>query len=383
MTNIKKTAITMILVIAMMISSFAGFGLLNTTASAASYSNVTAKLNTIINGKYGNNKVFPYDGVSVPASLAGVKGGQQCFGFSRYVFYQVFNLPAPTLIDRNSDELCLNYTGGNGITMREVASCKYSFRPNGNTAAISKSAFAQARPGDIVQCRRRSGSAHTMVVYSVSSNSIRILDCNVMTNKPNTVLLRDESYSNFAYYNPNFTIYRAINYDKINGTTTQTKPASSKPTSYFAPASISGSGSLAVLATSVNKLKGTHYTEADIRQLNTNKSASAYWGVLESKLGIKDSVTKVGSMWQFSKISRIASLADKAASGAIVQIDSSNSDGTRYILCIGRSGLDLLVLDPFSKNYDPISLKKYCSNKGLSYSATLSRIQTVWTYTAA
>lgn len=160
-------------------------------------------------------------------------------------------------------------------------------------------------------------------------------------------------------------------------TTTQTKLES-----YFAPASISGSGSLALLATSVNMLKGTQYTEADIRKLNTNNSTSAYWSVLESKLGIQDHVSKVGSMSQSSKISHIASLAKNAAGGVIVQINSTNADGTRYILCIGSSGSDLLVLDPFSKTYSPITLTKYCQNKGLTYSVTLNRIQTVWYYTS-
>lgn len=332
---------------------------------------------TIVNGPYGNGKIFPYDGKSVPASLAGVAGCQQCFGFARYVFYQLFGIPAPTLIERNSDELDLKATGGKGITLREVASCKYSSTPNGNTTSITKSAFAKAKPGDIVQCRRRSGSAHTMVVYSVTNTSIWILDCNIMVNKPNTVLLREESFSDFAYYNKNFTIYRSVNYNDVCKETTD-----SKSTSYFAPASISGSGSLAVLATSVNKMKGTHYTEADIRQINTNKSTSAYWSTLESKLGLKDSVSKVGSMSQSNKISHIANLAAKASSGVIVQINSNNSDGTRYILCIGSSGNDLLVLDPFSKSYNPITLTKYCQNKGLSYSTTISRIQTVWTYSS-
>lgn len=176
---------------------------------------ITAKLDAIVNGTYGNGKYFPYnsdDRGAVPASLAGVAGGRSSFGYARYVFYQLFGIPAPIWIEKTSDELSYDDLDEYGETMREVASCKYSVSPNGNTASISKTALAKAKPGDFIQCRRKSGSSHSMIVYSVSDTSIKILDCDVMLNQPNVILLRDETYSDFAYYNVNFTIYRARNY---------------------------------------------------------------------------------------------------------------------------------------------------------------------------
>ena len=217
MTKTKRV-MSVLFALTIFATMFAGMRLVNVNAHAVEIlaaDSITSKLDAVISGTYGNGKYFPYhsgDLGSVPASLAGVAGGQQCFGYARYVFYQLFGIPAPVLIERDSDELSLSDTGGNGITLQEVASCKYSVSPNGNTASISKNAFANAKPGDIVQCRRTSGSAHTMIVYSVSDTSIKILDCNVMTNQPNIVLLRDETYSNFAIYNVNFTIYRSKNY---------------------------------------------------------------------------------------------------------------------------------------------------------------------------
>lgn len=216
MTKTKQTKIISLMLAFVIIVSIFEFVSVNAyAAQTLTVSSITAKLDTIINGTYGNGKYFPYnsgDRGSVPASLAGVAGGQECFGYARYVFYQLFGIPAPTLIDSTSDELCLDYTGGHGITMWEVASCKYTVSPNGNTASISKSAFNKAKPGDFIQCRRKSGSTHSMIVYSVTDTSVKTLDCNVMINQPNIVLFRDQKYSDFAANNVNFTIYRAINY---------------------------------------------------------------------------------------------------------------------------------------------------------------------------
>lgn len=210
----QKRIGSLLLAFTIVITFFASLMIVNVNAFAAGTltpAAITAKLDNIVNGTYGNNKYFPYhSGNTVPASLAGVAGGEECFGYARYVFYQLFGIPAPVWIERTSDELSFDDLGA--ITMREIASCKYSDSPGGNTASISRNEFAKAKPGDFIQARRRSGTSHSMIVYSVSSTSIKILDCNVYTNHPNTVFLREESYSDFAQYNVNFTIYRAKNY---------------------------------------------------------------------------------------------------------------------------------------------------------------------------
>ena len=154
------------------------------------------------------------------------------------------------------------------------------------------------------------------------------------------------------------------------------------PSDYYAPASISGSGSMAILALATNRLKDKHYTEADIKKLNNN-SNSICWSVVESKLGVKDNLSRVSSLSNNSKIFYIANLAKKAASGVIIQLDETKSYGTKYLLCVSSTNSDLVIVDPFCEVYKEITLTKYCQNHGLSYAATLDRLRTIWSYSSA
>ncbi len=191
---------------AVFLTMFSGMQLMDVRARAVeaptSVAEIRSRLDAVIDGQYGDGVYFPYDSESIPASLGGGVGGcSQCFGYARYVFAQVFGTYAPTTYTSAKYE----FGSANASNVEMVTQVTGT-----NTAALSKAAFLQAKPGDLVQCLRASGYPHTMVVVDVSDTAVTILDCNVYSD--NVIHLREETYSDFIKYNSKFSIYRYIYY---------------------------------------------------------------------------------------------------------------------------------------------------------------------------
>lgn len=109
--------------------------------------------------------------------------------------------------------------------------CKYS--SSGATSlneANVKALLTQAKCGDVIQTTRKTSSGHkdtyanancetrhphTMIVQSVSQSSVTVYEGNMNGGKVN---IRSISYKDFAStYNHTITLFRAENYDKVNG----------------------------------------------------------------------------------------------------------------------------------------------------------------------
>ena len=173
---------------------------------------VINRLNKVISGTYGadvnksshpNGNYFPYDDESVPASLAGTSGGSQCFGYARYVFYQLYGLPMQSVM--SSYYFPSGYANSDNVI-------QVSQNTTANSVSGTSNALALAKPGYIIQSQRTSGYPHTMIVLSISDDSIKILDCNVWLNNPCVVDVRTETFSYFAEKNKYFTVYKSANY---------------------------------------------------------------------------------------------------------------------------------------------------------------------------
>ncbi len=128
--------------------------------------------------------------------------------------------------------------------------CKYSSSGASelNTANV-KSLLTQAKCGDIIQTTRKTSAGHnddyankncetrhphTMVVQSVGENSLVVYEGNMNGKKVN---IRSISYADFASkYNHTITLFRAENYDEINGgSSSSTTTADTPSTLTIAP----------------------------------------------------------------------------------------------------------------------------------------------------
>ena len=225
-----KKILTAILAALMMTAAIVPVATISSSAVSAPSSTavVTSRINAVMNGTYGTGKYFRdvqskacyFAGTSTKchgshagsyatndnycncrvatAALAGTVGGIQCFGYARYVFYQAFGVSIGPGIGSGYYQLA-NYSNANrvGYTTSSTAS---------NTASI----FANARQGDFIQARTKSGGSHSMIVLSVSSSSVRILECN--HSGQCYVGTRTIAWSTFASQYPAFTVYTAKNY---------------------------------------------------------------------------------------------------------------------------------------------------------------------------
>lgn len=197
-------------------------------SAPSSPAELSSRMNRIVNGTYGVGKHFRNDqskpcclaGTSCPchghhdgfnyvddsfcnckvatADIAGTTGGIQCFGYARYVFYQLFGVAVPTSISGHR-------LGSSCSGMKVVGDCSGS-----NTFSKTKSVFNKARMGDFIQTRTSRGGNHTMIVYSVSSDSLTVLECN--HDGQCYIGKREMSFSSFASEYPAFTLYTATNH---------------------------------------------------------------------------------------------------------------------------------------------------------------------------
>lgn len=139
-----------------------------------------------VNDGYCNCKV-------ATASIAGTTGGIQCFGYARYVFYQLFGQPVSTSI-----------AGIGSVNVTLVG------KTSSATASKVKEIFSNARLGDFIQAVSSATSNHSMIVYEVSDTGVTVLECNY--GGQCYINLRTISWSTFAAKYSSFAVYTSTNY---------------------------------------------------------------------------------------------------------------------------------------------------------------------------
>ena len=204
-------------------------------SAPTSASELSSRMNSIVNGTYGIGKYFrdnqsqacyfagstskchgnhggsyatndSYCNCKVAtADIAGTAGGIQCFGYARYVFYQLFGLPISTYMTSSY------YALGSTANISTVGQCSTT-ASSSNVSAI----FGAAKMGDFIQARTSSGGSHSMIVYSISSTQVTVLECN--HDGQCYIGTRSISWSSFASQYPKFTVYRSNNYPGGNAT---------------------------------------------------------------------------------------------------------------------------------------------------------------------
>jgi len=227
------TILVMTTILANLLINFASIPV-SAVSAPSSVSVIESRFRTIENGTYGANRFFrndqnrsctfnsPRSGAChgkhdsagfnytndafcnckvATADIAGTAGGIQCFGYMRYVFYQLFGLSLPTSYNSNL------YTLSSSNNITQVG------QTTSANATNTKTILSQARIGDVIQARTSSGGMHSMVVKSVNNSEVTILDAN--TNGDCRIHNRTMTWSNFASRYPAFTLYRSRNYPTV------------------------------------------------------------------------------------------------------------------------------------------------------------------------
>jgi hypothetical protein len=199
------------------------------TTAVTSQSELEARLNTLINKFVGG--YWTTDGK--PASSSGSTSkyyyGIQCKGFASYIFNDLF---ATGFIGSTSSAKYY-LTSPNKATLIGKS---YGYYGNSAGANTVKGILSKAQPGDLIQVKRRStGNPHTMIVVSVSSSGITVLDCN--SDGKCSIKTYTQTWSTFAQKNIGLSLYHSTNYPKATSTSssssTSSTTTSNTSTSYF------------------------------------------------------------------------------------------------------------------------------------------------------
>ena len=186
---------------------------------------VRQRLETIKAGKYGVGKYFTENGKActshpssnchkATAAEAGTEGCTQCFGFARYVFYQLFGKSLSTY-----------YWNARKYELGDLTNITVIGQSTSADANAWKSILSQALPGDVIQRSKTSTSGqHTMIIESVDATGVQILDCNG-TASLCMIDSRKLTWSDLAAKGSYFTLYRAKNYPMENDDSLATQPS--------------------------------------------------------------------------------------------------------------------------------------------------------------
>lgn len=129
-------------------------------------------------------------------------GGIQCFGFARLAIYNVFGKTSSGAYRR------WEYDGTSTAGMNVIGSIT-SF-----SASNVKSLLSNAKCGDVLQFNRT--KQHTMIVYSVESDGVKIYDCNWDSNCG--ISFRKSSFGAWSGRNSTkLTLLRSNNYSEVDG----------------------------------------------------------------------------------------------------------------------------------------------------------------------
>lgn len=189
-------------------------------SAPSSPSVLSQRMEKIVTGTYGVGKYFTTNGSACSghnrcktptASEAGVAGASQCFGYGRYVFYQLFGKSLSTTY--YSDK---RYIFGDTTNVTVIG------QTTSSTATVTKNILSKAYMGDIIQASKTTSSGqHTMVVYGVSSSSVTVIECN--RNGTCEISKNSFTWSTFSSKYPYFTLYRSKNHPGIEEMSKLTK----------------------------------------------------------------------------------------------------------------------------------------------------------------
>lgn len=152
---------------------------------------------------HGNHNGFDYTDDTfcnckvATEDIAGTTGGIQCFGYARYVFYQLFGLSVAKSYD---DKARYKLSDTTNVTLVG--------QTTSNNESNSKSILSRAKLGDFIQASY--SSMHSMIVESVTNNSVTVLECN--HDGHCYINTRTISFSSFASQYSCFSLYRATNH---------------------------------------------------------------------------------------------------------------------------------------------------------------------------
>ncbi len=216
-----RSALCFLLVAATVLAYIPAFSVKGTAAveSPADIATIISRLETIKAGKYGVGKYFTENGKActggkghscsnchtATAAEAGAAGCRQCFGFARYVFYQVFGKILSTVQDGHT---FTNYLDNITVVGQSTTA----------DAATWKSILSQALPGDVIKV-----PGHTMIVESADATGVQVLDCN--WDRQCGIQSRKMTWSALTAYATKLTLYRAVNYPSNSGEIMGTPPS--------------------------------------------------------------------------------------------------------------------------------------------------------------
>lgn len=155
---------------------------------------ITARLNEMMSGTYGNNTYKLWTKYTGPYS------SEQCKGFAKQIHKTLF---------------------GYNIGSTKSKPYNYQISINGtNTSTVGsltnlsdtnlRNLFAKGRPGDFIQVRRSHTGSHSMIFLSADNNSVTVYESNL--DGKNTIAKNTYSWSKFRSSNIGVSLYTANNY---------------------------------------------------------------------------------------------------------------------------------------------------------------------------
>lgn len=200
---------TLLVVVMMGTMIPAEMSMVNAASAPTSTSVLSQRMENIVSGTYGVGKYFTTNGSACSdhnrcktptASEAGEAGASQCFGYGRYVFYQLFG-----------HSLSKQYYGAKCYVLADTTNISIIGQTTSSTSTITKSILSKAYMGDIIQASKTTSSGqHTMVVYATDSNGVTVLECN--RDGKCEIARNTFSWSEISTKYPYFTLYRSKNH---------------------------------------------------------------------------------------------------------------------------------------------------------------------------
>ncbi|MBE6592217.1 MAG: hypothetical protein E7646_09275 [Ruminococcaceae bacterium] len=142
----------------------------------------------------------------VTSEEAGTAGNMQCFGFARYVFFNVFGISYPHFNTKSPWAVNDEEEKKNVIEL-------WSYAPLRITADMVKGLFEDCRVGDILQW----GLPHSMVVVEVNTDGVLVYDANYDLHTCQVLLHLIDWRTMTKYMNTyGASLYRAANYPEAS-----------------------------------------------------------------------------------------------------------------------------------------------------------------------
>lgn len=155
---------------------------------------ITARLNEMMSGTYGNNTYKLWKKYTGPYS------SEQCKGFAKQVHKILFGYNIGSTKGKPYNYQ-IGISGANTSTVGSLTNLSDTNLRN---------LFAKGRPGDFIQVRRSHTGSHSMIFLSADNNSVTVYECN-LDNK-NTIVKNTYSWSTFRSKNVGVSLYTANNY---------------------------------------------------------------------------------------------------------------------------------------------------------------------------